>query len=410
MRKKVRAKNKTAMVYTSRVGVAATVQMSDEDRLRFLDSILASSSEYSIVAYDLDLTILAWNEGAVRIYGYEPEEVIEKSAFILFDPDDIAEGKIEAILSETRNHGKWTGRLTRVRKNGEKFLADATCTILTDTKGVHRGYTIISEDVTSKLKLEEEVKLAMDLKKSNREFEDANRVKSNFLATMSHELRTPLNAIIGFSELLYDERVDPLSPQQKDFINDILNSARHLLTLINDILDLSKIEAGKMDFYPSMINVSEAIDEVCGILRKLAHEKKIHISTFYSDGLGTIYIDPIRFKQVLYNLVSNALKFTPEFGSIEIRLLNESDSQFRLEIEDNGIGIKNEDITKLFHEFEQLDSKLPGTGLGLALTKHLVEAQGGSVSVSSMPGNGSIFYVILPKKQEVQEKVMEESI
>ncbi|HEX2549367.1 MAG TPA: ATP-binding protein [Gammaproteobacteria bacterium] len=407
--KDTKTHNKMMMLYTTPIGVAATVKMSTEDRLKFLDSILASASEYSIVAYDLDLVILAWNEGACRIYHYEPEEVIGKSGLMLFDAGEIAQGHLEDILWETRTHGKWTGRLTRIRKNGQGFKADVTCTLLTDSKGVHRGYTMISQDMTEKLQLEEEVKLASDLKKTNHEFEEANRVKSHFLATMSHELRTPLNAIIGFSELLYDEKVDALTPQQKDFINDILNSAKHLLSLINDILDLSKIEAGKLDFYPSVVDVAQTIAEVCGTLREHANEKKIHINTFFSDGLDTIYIDPIRFKQILYNLLSNALKFTPEFGSIEIRFLNNSETQFRLEIEDNGIGIKTEDITKLFHEFEQLDSKQPGTGLGLALTKQIVEAQGGTIGVSSMPGNGSIFYVILPKIQEAA-KMTEDSL
>ncbi|MCU7729311.1 ATP-binding protein [Actinoplanes sp. KI2] len=237
--------------------------------------------------------------------------------------------------------------------------------------------------------------------------EAADRVKSTFLAQMSHELRTPLNAIIGFGEILYDRQVDPSSPQAQEFLGDILTSGRHLLQLVNDILDLSKIEAGGWVFRPESMDVSAVVGEVCGIVRTAAAEKHIRVEAEVEPGLDAT-LDPARFKQVLYNYVSNALKFTPERGRVVVRVRAEDPDRLRLEVEDTGVGIAPDDIARLFAEFVQLDPGkdrvLGGTGLGLALTQRLVEAQGGSVGVTSELGKGSLFFAVFPRHGPIDER------
>ena len=256
-------------------------------------------------------------------------------------------------------------------------------------------------DQRERLRTEEVRRRAAELELQNRRIQEANRLKSEFLANMSHELRTPLNAIIGFAELLHDGQVPYDSPQYKEFLGDILTSGRHLLQLINDVLDLAKVEAGKLDFRPETVELARLIGEVVSITRTTASKKKITVETAVDPALVAITIDPNRFKQVAYNYLSNALKFTPDAGRVAIRVVPEGPEQFRLEVEDTGVGIASEDIGRLFVEFQQLESgaskRHQGTGLGLALTRRLVEAQGGAVGVSSVPGKGSTFHATLPR-------------
>jgi len=229
---------------------------------------------------------------------------------------------------------------------------------------------------------------------------EASRLKSEFLANMSHELRTPLNGIIGFTELLADERPGPLNRKQKEYLGDVLNSARHLLELINDVLDLAKVEAGKLDFKPERFDVAKAIQEVCAVERGMAVKKQVELIWEVAAGLEPVFLDQHRFKQVCYNLLSNAVKFTDAGGSVAITVSKRDAESFELRVEDSGIGIKPEDMERLFREFEQLDSgaarRFEGTGLGLALTRKMVELQGGSISAASEYGRGSTFTVVLP--------------
>ena len=226
----------------------------------------------------------------------------------------------------------------------------------------------------------------------------ATEAKSRFLAGVSHELRTPLNGIIGFSELMYDAKLGPVSEDHKDVLSDILTSARHLLQLINDILDLSKVEAGRMEFHPESTRIDTLVYEVRDVVRPLAEKKRLKLSISVPNEF-TAVVDPARFKQVMYNYLSNAVKFTPESGKVEVRIRREDEHSFRVEVEDTGVGIAPEEIAKLFQEFQQLPNSRKaeqGTGLGLALTRHIVEAQGGSVSVRSVKGTGSVFVAVFP--------------
>ena len=217
---------------------------------------------------------------------------------------------------------------------------------------------------------------------------------------MSHELRTPLNGIIGFAEFLADGKPGAINAKQKEYLEDILNSGRHLLHLINDILDLVKIQAGKLELNPETFRLGDVIQEVCAGVRPIAQNKHIQVGVEIVPGLDAVTLDAQRFKQILYNLLSNALKFTDDGGDVEIKAESNGDGCFRLSVRDSGIGIKPEDIERLFTEFEQLETgtarRFGGTGLGLALTRKIVELQGGTISVESEVGKGSTFTVILP--------------
>ncbi len=245
---------------------------------------------------------------------------------------------------------------------------------------------------------------SLELERENSRILEASRLKSEFLANMSHELRTPLNAIIGFSEMIFDGKVDPTSASHRTFMGHILSSAKHLLQLINDVLDLAKVEAGKVEFCCSSVSLVPLINEVVEITRGGFSTKTIQLQVHVDAALTAVWIDPDRFKQVLYNYLSNAIKFTPAEGQVVVRATAMDETRFRLEVEDTGVGIAPTDIDKLFSEFHQLRSSTgtfhPGTGLGLALTKRLVEAQGGSVAVRSIPGQGSVFSAVFRRTEQ----------
>ena len=247
-----------------------------------------------------------------------------------------------------------------------------------------------------------------ELRQRNRELEEqyrhvqaASRAKSEFLANMSHELRSPLNGIIGFSEMIFDGKQGPLTETQTECLSRILSCGRHLLRIINDVLDLSRIEAGKLELRPEPTSVSFLVAEVCDSLATIAAEKNIQIEPKMPLKLDAM-VDPARLKQILYNYLSNALKFTADGGCVSIEVRLDEDEQLRLEVTDTGPGISETDQKQLFTNFHQLDSgkakRFQGTGLGLALTKRIVEAQGGTVGVRSEQGKGSTFFAVLPRQ------------
>jgi len=247
----------------------------------------------------------------------------------------------------------------------------------------------------------------------NLQLEEASRMKSEFLANMSHELRTPLNAIIGFSEVLRDGLMGELSPQQKEYVNDIFTSGGHLLSLINDILDLSKVEAGKMTLELEPLPAATLVQAGLQVVREKAMANHLRLTVEVASDLGEVWLDARKVKQILYNLLSNAVKFTPEGGEVHVtarRVAREAvpgggfAHYLELAVRDTGIGISAEDQVRLFQPFTQIDSTLSrrheGTGLGLAMVKHLTELHGGLVALQSTPGQGSTFTVWLPWRTE----------
>ncbi len=262
------------------------------------------------------------------------------------------------------------------------------------------------EDVTEKMRLEKELaERTRDAKKAQFGAEAATMAKSDFLANMSHELRTPLNSIIGFSEVMEDQLLGPLNESQRENVMYILKAGRHLLSLINDILDLSKVESGKMELDVESVPLRELLDASLVMHREkaLRHGIKLELE-IETDKPFVIEADERKLKQILFNLLSNAVKFTPDGGQVHVvaKEINEA-QDIEISIRDTGIGIKPEDIPKLFREFSQLapvyDKKYEGTGLGLALTKKLVELHGGKIRVESEFGKGSLFVFVIPVKQ-----------
>jgi|GEM_PF-1619564 len=239
-----------------------------------------------------------------------------------------------------------------------------------------------------------------ELVQRNLELEAASRHKSEFLAKMSHELRTPLNSIIGFADLLTERLYGPLNERQAKYVANIRSSGKHLLQLINDILDLSKVEAGKMQLRPEEFSVAQAIAEVLGALREQADRKEVSLSSQVDSTVSSFVADPRKFKQILYNLVSNAIKFNGDQGKVLVEARPAEGAGLEVSVADTGIGIPPEERDRIFKAFEQVDGSLArryqGSGLGLALTKELVELHGGSIAFTSKVGRGSTFVFTLP--------------
>jgi signal transduction histidine kinase len=237
------------------------------------------------------------------------------------------------------------------------------------------------------------------LEAAHRELEAVSRHKSEFLANMSHELRTPLNAVIGFSEVLQARMFGPLNEKQTEYVDDVLHSGRHLLSLINDILDLAKIEAGRVDLEPSTFDVAGAIDNAIVLTKERAARRGLKLERNLAPDLRTVHADERKVKQVLINLLSNAVKFTPEGGTITVHASRGRD-EVTLAVQDTGIGIAPEHQGLIFEEFRQVGNdytrKQEGTGLGLALARRFVELHGGRLQVESALGRGSTFSFTLP--------------
>lgn len=310
--------------------------------------------------------------------------------------------RLEQLLIEVQTGG-CRGELQLESPNGPEVWVQLALSPL--GLGPSTVVCMVVSDISKQKALERQLQdQNLELTRQNDKVQQASRFKSEFLANMSHELRSPLNGIIGFSELLYDGRLGLLQEPMKSIVGRVHDSAKYLLQLINGVLDLSKIEAGRMEFRPERVVISELIGQVIEILQSMADEKSLHIRAAIDPAANEAWIDPVRFKEVLFNYLSNALKFSESGGAITVSVKAEDASRFRLEVTDTGIGISEEDAARLFVEFQQLCNSRTkcyhGTGLGLALTKRIVEAQGGTVAVKSTPGEGSTFIAVLPRITE----------
>ena len=242
-------------------------------------------------------------------------------------------------------------------------------------------------------------RLFREIEDKSRQLEVASRHKSEFLANMSHELRTPLNAIIGFSEVLSERMFGDINDKQAEYLGDILESGRHLLSLINDILDLSKIEAGRMELESSEFNLPAAIDNTLTLFRERAQRRDVRLGREFGETVGTVRADERKVKQVLLNLLSNALKFTPDSGRIDVKAVVRA-GMTEISVTDTGVGIAPDDLEAVFEEFRQVGTtakKVEGTGLGLAISRKFIELHGGRIWVTSELGAGSTFAFTLPR-------------
>lgn len=340
------------------------------------------------------------NQEAERLFRYSRADLIGRSI------EELVPERFRGGHAKHRNHyGTQPVRrpmgsgldLWALRSDGTEVPVDINLSPI--QQGEDLRIVCVIRDITERKRAEEEIRtLNRMLEQRNREVERANQLKSEFLASMSHELRTPLNAIIGFSDLLREERAGELNEKQNRYMTHIGQGGRHLLALISDILDLSKIEAGRLDLRIETFPASDAISEIMNAIRNSAAGNKLNLSSIVQPGLE-IAADRVRFKQILLNLLSNAVKFTPAGGTVTLEA-HEEDSSCRIIATDTGIGIAPEDLESIFESFRQVGETTKGvregTGLGLAITRRLVEAHGGHISVDSELGKGSRFVVKLP--------------
>ncbi|MEW6410042.1 MAG: ATP-binding protein [Nitrospirota bacterium] len=395
--------------------------------LKKLTNAVEQAAE-SVVITDTRGTIQYVNPAFSAISSYSKEEALGNNPRILNsgkNPPGLFKGMWETILS-----GRvWKGTVINKKKTGELYYEEMTVTPVMDNQGKITNFIAIKKDVTERVRAEEELQAAM------KQAESASRAKSEFLALMSHEVRTPLNSIIGFSDMLAEGIEGPLTEKQKEHINSIHKSGEHLLSLINDILDLSKIEAGKMDLELNKFLLRDLLNSSLLFFREKARSHNIEISLKMEDEGIIIEADIRRLRQVMLNLLSNAIKFTPDGGSVRVTARkvrnmnviarsvsgpeqsegtrneiatpsarNDSLRDFiEISVEDTGIGISKEDQAKLFQPFQQIESdivrKVGGIGLGLAISKKFVELHGGRIWVESEVGKGSRFVFVIPVRQ-----------
>ena len=328
-----------------------------------------------------------------EMIGYAPGELIGRSISVLYLDEESYLRARKAIYAQlTNGTACYREQLQIARKDGSLFWARLSLCAC-DTRAPFKGMVGIVEDITDEHAVMEQLQQALETA------QEADRIKSIFLATMSHELRTPLNSIIGFTGILLQGLAGALNPEQHKQMGMVQKSSRHLLALINDVLDISKISAGQLELVITSFALRASIEKTVKLITPLAKQKKIEMRMDIADGVGEIVADQRRLEQVLLNLLNNAIKFT-EQGWVNI-VCREDNGSYLLSVTDTGIGIQPEDIPQLFQPFHQIDSGLArqhdGTGLGLSICKKIAELMGGSITVTSQWGHGSTFTVRLPR-------------
>jgi PAS domain S-box-containing protein len=336
------------------------------------------------------------NPAFENMTGYTKQDIVGKDFTILKETDV----NKHQILNSIRTESIYQNLSINKKKDGTNLFTQEIVAALKDNTNTIRNFVFTSKDVSSQLKLEEKMQSAI---RDKQDAEQANREKSAFLARMSHELRTPLNAIIGYSELLQDEFNE--QEEKSEYISDLKKihaAGNHLLALINDVLDFSKIEAGKMEFYFDEFPVKEMVNEIVHIIQPLMKKNRNEFSIKVPAHIGSMFSDTTRVRQCLFNLLSNAAKFTSH-GKVSLvidKYEYNHEEWICFEVSDTGIGIDQEQVNKLFREFSQLDAKnFQGTGLGLAISQRICRILGGEIKVNSKVGEGSVFSMRLPARQ-----------
>jgi len=391
-----------------------------EQMLRMYHDMVESAQDI-IFFQDLESRYIAVNDKTLEVFGLPRREVIGKNDYEIMTNQEEAEKNIkeDQLVFRTGKAAEFTKQMTGA--DGKEYWLDVIKTPHFDDKGNITGLVGIARDITKRLRMEEELRerneqldaqneelqsqgeelmaQQQELIEKSQEVEVASQAKSEFLSHMSHELRTPLNIILGFSELMLDETPGKTNKEQRRCLKDIANSGNQLLELINDVLDLAKIESGKMELQLTNIILDDVLQSLARTMTPILTPKKQHLDIEVEEELLPIRADKGKLKQVLFNLTSNATKFTPNGGKIKIQAARMGD-WCQVSVLDNGIGITKEEQKKIFEAFHQAESPLNkgkgGTGLGLTVTQQIVEKHGGQIWVDSEPGKGSRFSFTLP--------------
>jgi PAS domain S-box-containing protein len=388
---------------------------------KYRDLVMLANS--IILRWSCDGRIIFLNEFGQRFFGYAETEILGRHVVGTIVPENESTGRNLGLLMKEilKNPQKFERNINEnMRRNGERVWIDWTNKVVLDEQGQIKEILSIGSDITDSKKAEEQVRRLNDELRLNAEVleqrvaertaelviakdraESADRLKSAFLATMSHELRTPLNAIIGFTGIMLQELAGPLNEEQRKQLTMVQNSSRHLLALINDVLDISKIEAGQLNLSISSFELGPSIEKMVALVSPLAEKKGIGLSLDVADNVETATTDQRRLEQVILNLLNNAVKFT-EKGHVRISCRRE-DEHYILSVADTGIGIRPEEISGLFQPFHQIDTGLSrkheGTGLGLSICKKLLNLMDGEITVESQWGQGSIFTMRFPREK-----------
>jgi PAS domain S-box-containing protein len=364
---------------------------------RIYEMMIDSVRDYAIFMLDPDGHVASWNKGAQRIKGYTADEIIGRHFSTFYPPEDIAAGKPPRELKHAIRHGKFEEEGIRLRKDGSAFWASVVITAVRDEDGSLVGFAKVTRDLTERRAAQERaIADARRLAKA----EAANTAKGEFLAAMSHELRTPLNAIGGYTELLSLGLGGPVNSGQLDYLERIRKSQQHLLGIISDLLNFSRIEAGHINYALVPIQLQKVIDSVMPMIEPAAAAKAIKLTIETTSGDCTAVGDAARVDQILLNLLSNAIKYTSPAGNITVKCAVSGDSA-SISVADTGRGVPQEKLEAIFEPFVQLGRSLSsaheGMGLGLSISRDLARAMNGDLTVVSKVGEGSTFTLVLPR-------------
>ncbi|HEX7978356.1 MAG TPA: PAS domain-containing sensor histidine kinase [Gemmatimonadaceae bacterium] len=364
-----------------------------EERFRVL---VRSVKDYGIFMLDPEGRVASWNEGARRIKGYEAEEILGRHFSTFYPPEVAASGHPAHELEIARRDGSYEEEGWRIRKDGTRFWASVVITPLFGEHGDLIGYAKVTRDLTERrLAQQREVDDARRLA----EVEASNRAKTGFLAAMSHELRTPLNAIAGYAQLMQEGVGGDVSDQHRDYLTRIRNSQQHLLGIVNDLLNYSRMEAGGVVYERELVFAHEVVEGVLAMVTPQIERKQLRLRRGSCPPQIAAIADRLKVEQVVLNLLSNAVKFTPEGGTITV-LCSHDEHSATIAVRDTGPGIPADKLEVIFDPFVQLGrtltSKHEGAGLGLAISRDLARAMDGDVRVESIEGEGATFTLSLP--------------